>query len=239
MLHVARKPAVRLMRMSAPASKLAVGGAWFFIVYSLACLTWAVVMHGMGPVQSVTSLYMTTVGIETYRAWGLAYAGVPGLVLVSAETAALLAAATMSVMKRTRWRRLGHAALIAWAGLWLGNLVWLYGLDGELNTFVQASVMAVLFGCTLWRAARGWPRRPSAKRVNEDLHQEEAVATDADSDADPDVSCSRAMGTSTCCDRCPAVATRMLRLARDGARRAISYLQTHGVLRQNRRSQAV
>ena len=149
------KPAsARLARWTKPLPRLAVGGAWFFVLFSLVHLAWVIGAKWADP-AGLTTLYQTTVGDETYRAWGLAYAGTLGLLLAMAQAAVVGAAAVMSLRARSKTRRLGHAILIAWAALWALNLMRLAGLDLQLDSFCQATIMILLLGSTVSRAVCG------------------------------------------------------------------------------------
>jgi len=59
-----------------------VGGAWFFIVFSLLRVSWAIVVMWADP-ASTTSLYHTVVGDVSYDAWAMTYTGIAGLSLIS------------------------------------------------------------------------------------------------------------------------------------------------------------
>ena len=160
------KPAsARLARWTKPLPRLAVGGAWFFVLFSLVHLAWVIGAKWADP-AGLTTLYQTTVGDETYRAWGLAYAGTLGLLLAMAQAAVVGAAAVMSLRARSKTRRLGHAILIAWAALWALNLMRLAGLDLQLDSFCQATIMILLLGSTVYRAVCGPSRRLSATTTN-------------------------------------------------------------------------
>jgi hypothetical protein len=153
---------VRMPRWTEPLPRLAVGGAWLFIVFSLAHLAWVVAAKWSDP-SGVTALYQTTVGEETFRAWGLAYAGTFGLLLAFAEAAGVAAAVAMSLRARPKTRRIGHLMLIGWSALWALNLIRLASLDLQLDTTSQAMVMTLFFGCTVCRAAlSGAPRARGA-----------------------------------------------------------------------------
>ncbi|MDY7107352.1 MAG: hypothetical protein SYC29_01830 [Planctomycetota bacterium] len=153
-----------LPRWAAPLPRLAVGGAWLFIVFSLAHLAWVVAVKWGDP-AGVTTLYQTTVGEETFRAWGLAYAGTLGLLLALAEAAAVGAGVAMSLRARPKIRRIGHLILIAWSALWALNLLRLASLDLQLDTTCQAMAMIAFFGCTVYRAALPEARRGAATPV--------------------------------------------------------------------------
>ncbi len=135
----------------------AVGGAWFFIAFSLAHLVWVIGVKWAGP-AGLTTLYQTTIqaagGAETYRAFGLAYDGTAGLLLALVQFAAVGAAAIASTRSSGRACRWGHGTLIAWSGLWMIDLVRLAALDGRLDTTATAALLTALFACTVYRAVR-------------------------------------------------------------------------------------
>lgn len=166
---------VRLNRWTKPLPGLAIGGAWLFILFSLAHLAWVVGVKWGDP-AGVTALYQTTVGEEVYRAWGLAYTGTLGLLLALAEAAAVVAATVMSLRARPKPRRIGHLVLIAWSALWALNLIRLAGLDLQLDTTCQAMIMTLLFGCTVYRAAL--PPAPPARRSAAAPTEERGRTTD-------------------------------------------------------------
>lgn len=157
---------VRLTRWTKPLPGLAVGGAWLFILFSLAHLAWVVGVKWGDP-AGVTALYQTAVGEEVYRAWGLAYTGTFGVLLALAEAAAVVVAAVMTLRARPKTRRIGHLVLITWSALWALNLIRLAGLDLQLDTTCQAMIMTLLFGCTVYRAALPAARRSAAAPIEE------------------------------------------------------------------------
>jgi hypothetical protein len=159
---------VRLTRWTKPLPRLAVGGAWLFILFSLAHLAWVVGVKWGDP-AGITTLYQTTVGEEVHRAWGLAYTGTFGLLLALAEMAAVVAATVMTLRGRPKPRRIGHLVLIAWSALWALNLIRLAGLDLQLDTTCQAMIMTLLFGCTVYRAALPVAPRSGAAPTEERL----------------------------------------------------------------------
>jgi hypothetical protein len=160
---------VSLPRWAAPLPRLAVGGAWLFIFFSLAHLAWVVAVKWGDP-AGLTTLYQTTVGDETFRAWGLAYAGTFGLLLALGQAGVVVAAVVASLRSRPRTRRIGHLVLIAWSALWALNLLRLASLDLQLDTTCQAMAMITFFGCTVYRAAL-LPKPRSAGRIVEDRAQ--------------------------------------------------------------------
>ena len=64
-----------------PFHKLLVAGAWFFIIFSLLRLAWALGVKLDSP-EGITMLYYTVIGDEVYDAWGLTYSGTTGLIQV-------------------------------------------------------------------------------------------------------------------------------------------------------------
>ena len=173
----------RSARWIGPLRRLAVGGAWLFIVFSLAHLAW-VVWAKWGDPTGLTTLYQTTVGEEVHRAWALSYGGVTGLILALLQASAVSVAAIMSVRSRLRPRLAGHGILIAWSAIWMLNLIRLAALDMQIDTLCQASMMSMLFACTTVRATTGFlpPRRNKGEKVLEihvaELAQDDVLASD-------------------------------------------------------------
>ncbi len=176
-------PKNRLVRWLSGIRSYIIGGAWFFIVISLLHLAWVVWAKWSDP-GGMTTLYQTTVGDETYRAWALTYGGWMGLVLAVFQLLVVSAGVTMSLRSKRRLRLAGHGILIAWSALWMFNLLRLAAIDLQLDSFCQASATSLLFGCTLFRAADGfWPRRrggdelgPQAPAPN--LDRDDVLASD-------------------------------------------------------------
>ncbi len=148
------------------------GGAWLFIVVSLAHLLW-VVGGKWSDAGGTYKLYHTVVGGLSYDAWGLTYTGTAGLVQAMAQLALVAAAAVVTVAplnRRTKWRRLGHGVLTGWSALWAVNLIWLASVDGQLDSIAQAMLLCLLLGCTGYRAINGWapPRSQGGSDVGPD-----------------------------------------------------------------------
>lgn len=161
----------RLFARVKPFHKYLIGAAWFFVVFSLLNLVW-VVGSKLGSPAGPTSLYQTTVGDETYRAIGLSYTGVIGLMWAMLQGGVILAAAVATILPwriTDKQRRIAHVVLCNWAGLWTLNLMWLTSLDHRIDSYAQAAIMGLLFGCTTYRAACGWsPRTRSDSSVPSD-----------------------------------------------------------------------
>ncbi len=148
----------RLFERVRPFHKYIIGAAWFFVGFSLLNLVW-VVGSKLGDAAGPTALYQTTVGDETYRAIGLSYSGVIGILWAMLQGGVILAAAAATMLPwriTDKQRRIAHVVLCNWAGLWMLNLMWLANLDHRIDSYAQAAIMAVLFGCTGYRAACGW-----------------------------------------------------------------------------------
>ncbi len=135
--------------------KLALGGAWFFVVVSQLYLVWAGAMLLSGATDSA-SLYTAMHGGESVSAIGLSYTGAPGIALILLESAVLLAAVIATVLRVPRWRRFGHIALVSWAALWALNLTWLASLNLGFISYGQSLTMTMLLGFTVYRSMRGW-----------------------------------------------------------------------------------
>ena len=148
--------------------KLAASGAWFFIVVSLLHLLWAIGVKWAEPAGTY-KLYHTVVGDVSYDAWGLTYTGVLGLLTAMAQALVVTAAAVASSLpfeKTLKARKAGHLVLVGWSAMWTLNLIWLAGIDHQLDSIAQATLLGVLFAGTAWRAYVGWsPRR--SRRIGE------------------------------------------------------------------------
>ncbi len=148
----------RLFERVRPFHKYIIGAAWFFVGFSLLNLVW-VVGSKLGDAAGPTSLYQTTVGDETYRAIGLSYTGVIGILWAMLQGGVILTAAATTFLRwriTDKQRRIAHVVLCNWAGLWTLNLMWLTSLDHRIDSYAQAAIMGLLFGCTTYRAACGW-----------------------------------------------------------------------------------
>jgi hypothetical protein len=159
--------------------RFTIGAAWFFILVSLAHLAWVIGVKWSNPAGLVT-LYQTSVGDEVYRAWGLAYAGMLGLLLALAQATAVIAATVLSVLPWRRGRRIGHIALVIWSGWWAGNLFALAAVDHQIDSVLQASLLTLLFGCTIYRA------RSARRKTPPPAPRTEQVADDPPPDDDTD-----------------------------------------------------
>lgn len=147
----------------------AVGGAWFFVVVSLLFLLGAIGAKWAEP-HGTFKLYHTIVDDVSYDAWALSYTGVVGLVFAMAQMLVVggaVVASTLPFDRTLKARRAGHVVLCGWSALWAINLMWLAGIDGQLDSFAQATLLCVLFGCTTGRAYMGWSPGRSQKRMTE------------------------------------------------------------------------
>ena len=148
----------RLFARVRPFHKYLIGAAWFFVGFSLLNLVW-VVGSKLGSPAGPTTLYQTIVGDETYRAIGLSYTGVIGILWAMLQGGVILTAAAATILPwriTDKQRRIAHVVLCNWAGLWTLNLMWLTSLDHRIDSYAQAAIMGLLFGCTTYRAACGW-----------------------------------------------------------------------------------
>lgn len=150
---MARNPIMNALPASGRAKlhRFALGGAWFFIITSLAFVAWVVGVKWSDP-SGVTTLYQTTVGEETFRTWALAYHGVPGLIWAVAQMGVVFAAAVASAVAGRPWRAITHGILIAWSAVWMIDLACLAVRGQEIISFAQAGLLIVLCGCTVYRA---------------------------------------------------------------------------------------
>ena len=148
----------RLFARVRPFHKYIIGAAWFFVGFSLLNLVW-VVGSKLGSPAGPTALYQTIVSGETYRAIGLSYTGVIGILWAMLQGGVILTAAAATILRwhiTDKQRRIAHVVLCNWAGLWMLNLMWLTSLDHRIDSYAQTAIMALLFGCTTYRAACGW-----------------------------------------------------------------------------------
>jgi hypothetical protein len=95
---------------------------------------------------------------ESYTSWGLTYVGQAGHVLRLAELAGVLIATVLSVLPQSGPRRVGLVALVAWAGLWLGNALWMVIIAPIQILVLVALFMLVFFVATAARARLAWTR---------------------------------------------------------------------------------
>ncbi len=171
--------------------RFAVGGAWFFIVVSLVHLLWAIGVKWSEPAGTF-KLYHTVVEDVSYDAWALTYTGVVGLLLAMAQVLVVggaVVASTLPFDRTLRARRAGHIVLCGWSALWAINLLWIARIDGQLDSFAQATLLCVLFGCTAGRASMGWSLKSWPTRMTEPPPPAAAPAPDDDAepgDAEPD-----------------------------------------------------
>ena len=131
--------------------------AWVFALGTLAIVAYTAWSYWPGTtVGRSTTIMSVTDNDGVMHAWiGLRYAGIPGMVLLLTEVAVLFAALIMSVLSRSRWRRIGNGILVAWAGLWLGAGIFIASYDGGL-VWLLPVFLALTFACTVARAT-GWP----------------------------------------------------------------------------------
>jgi hypothetical protein len=146
--------------------RLALGGAWFFAIFSLVPLLWLGLGAGDGGTGRV---FGTEVGGQAHSIWGLTYSGWPGAALLWMEVLAISSAAFVTALPHgwasDRLRRAGHAMLIGWASLWTIGVSHLASLDPGFFA-VQATFLAALLGCTIYRAWLNW--RPGGHEASND-----------------------------------------------------------------------
>lgn len=144
-----------MSRIMKAVGRAATGAAWFFALGTLGGLLYFISQGWPG--TGTTTVASTTVGEVTYNAIGLTYTGTPGTVLLWFEMITLGAAIVASVLPVTAVRRTGHALLVLWSALWLGNGTWLTSYGGPWWLWVGwVGTLGLFFACTVWRAARGW-----------------------------------------------------------------------------------
>jgi hypothetical protein len=177
------------LRHSGPTmSRVAVGGAWLFIVVSLLHLLWVYSVKLPDP-SGLTTLYQITVDAVTYRCPLLTFDGWPGLILAMIEGVAVIAAAVMSVLPVRRLRRIGHVTLLTWVGIWTTGLIYLALLEpGDVQGLGQAGAMTVFAGCSVWRwqaSARYWARRHAPRDPQRRVSGDAGRADRADAASTP------------------------------------------------------
>jgi hypothetical protein len=156
----------RKFNLRKAALHVGIAGAWIFAVGTLAALVFIAWVRWPG--TGTTSHIMgVSVEGETYAGLGFRYVGIPGTVLVLAEAMYLAAGIFLSVLRRSRLRRIGHVMLVAWAGLWLGNAVNIARLSDDFTAIVWIGLLVPLFLCTVLRAARGWWAGSSPRKAAE------------------------------------------------------------------------
>jgi hypothetical protein len=151
---------VNLKARLQPVHKILITGAWFFVIVSLLNVALGAGMLAGNPSDPVR-LYSSTVGGETFDAWGLTYSGAGGMVHAFSQILFVLIAATASMVRPTTPRRLkarryGLIALTVWAGLWIINMLVMAGFDGTVISTTLAGMMSCLFGCTTYRTVSLW-----------------------------------------------------------------------------------
>jgi hypothetical protein len=146
--------------------RLALGGAWFFAIFSLVPLLWLGLGAGDGGTGRV---FGTEVGGQAHSIWGLTYSGWTGTALLWMEVLVVTSAALVTALPHgwtsDRLRRAGHAMLIGWASLWTIGVSHLASLDPGFFA-VQATFLAALLGCTIYRAWLNW--RPGGHEASND-----------------------------------------------------------------------
>ena len=124
-------------------------GAWVFLVSSLAgVLFCAAVIAWPNDVHSAD-----LIGLDEYR--GLSYHGWPGVLLATSEAVLILGCLLLSRRRDTVRRRLGHVGLVAWASLFLGDMLWHFD-PGDQAMLITTAILGVFWVCVALRALWGW-----------------------------------------------------------------------------------
>jgi hypothetical protein len=124
---------------------------------------------------------LVTLGVVTWLRWpgtgssscvmfggpGLTYVGVGGTVLIILELAALASGIVLSVLPRRRTRSIGHALLVAWVALWLGNAINNARLDPGFLRVMLVPLLAIFFLSTAVRAVHGFRTGTSPRKAAE------------------------------------------------------------------------
>jgi len=128
-----------------------------FLIGSLMALAGVVVyLSGSG---QAASLLAAQDGAGTLQAFGLSYEGAGGIVLAGVQAAIVGSAWLCTRSSRGGTRKLGLATIMAWAGLWLANALWLAGASDNVWRDLAAWIMLAVFASTGIRAIKDWPRR--------------------------------------------------------------------------------
>ena len=133
------------------------GAAWFFIAFSVVRLVTAIAVTSADPSASVAM-----VGGEDFSMPLLTYSGGLGAIWAWLQTMIVAAAAIFTLTPVSRFRRIGHAVLLAWAGFWALGFFALTAVEGGFAPIVQSIAMTGLLACTAYRA---WSRPPAAGRT--------------------------------------------------------------------------
>lgn len=143
--------------------------AWAFIICSL----WPLVGDLRWPPQfpagdqENTYILRAVVGGREYTSWGLTYVGQTGHRLRLAEIAGVALAAVLSALPQNGLRRLGLLALVAWAGMWMGNAVRMAFIAPVWIFVAPAMLMTVFFLVTVMRARLSWRTRGRPGRAGD------------------------------------------------------------------------
>jgi hypothetical protein len=148
------------------AMRVSVVGAWVFALGTLVTLVFIAWARWPGT-DSTSHIMGVTVDEKLHAGLGFRYEGIPGTVLILAEALYVAAGIVMSILPRSRLRRVGHVMLVAWAGLWLGNAVNIARLGGGFIWVLWIGLLGLFFFFTLLRAARGWTAGRSPWKVVE------------------------------------------------------------------------
>jgi hypothetical protein len=159
--------------------KLSTGGAWLFIGGSVFALLW-LIFSGGGWSGRVLG---ASIHGQDYSAPLLAYSGFFGVVWIWTQLLTVLTATGLSVMPWAKPRRIGHALLIGWSGLWTLGSLRLAAVDPVSFWPIQSIIMAAFTGCSIHRAWRGWfpPEVPTTLRFDDEA--DDLLKTDPASNA--------------------------------------------------------
>lgn len=133
-------------------------GAWFFALATLLPLT--MMLYSLWPPGSTEHSHIFSSEIEgvSYRGFGMEYQGTAGLALAAAQAAAVVAGLVLSALPGALARRSGHAILVGWGCLWLGNAISFAVIDESMRGLWLgvAAAIAPFFACTVSWAVRRW-----------------------------------------------------------------------------------
>jgi hypothetical protein len=138
--------------------RVAFVSAWAFAVATLATLLIVGWAHWPGTGTTAHVLY---------GGFGLEYSGVGGTVLIIVEVLVVGSAIVLSILPGRRMRLVGHALLVVWVGIWLGNAINHARVDGGFVKILLVGLLAFFFLCTVVRAGHGWRTGTSPRKAAE------------------------------------------------------------------------
>lgn len=136
-----------------------IGSAWFFVAMSLFHVFTAMLTL-LPSGEGLSTLYAIETNGGISSAWLMTYEGWGGIALALLQGALLVGAAIGTYVRSDRMRRAAHGVLLAWAGVWLLNMVRQLGLAFDLGSLIQGALVLYLGVATAYRARLGWKTPP-------------------------------------------------------------------------------